>query len=119
MEVKEQLIFELEEEMDEKTVNISENVNLSSVTLTAIAIHEKGPLNSEDSNADSLRLSEWEPLFLATKQSLLHTDMPTDSDDLTSTECACFGETNYECRCDDLETQDKLEEEQFLGYMGR
>uniref|UniRef100_A0A3Q2Z4T2 Interferon alpha/beta receptor 2-like n=2 Tax=Hippocampus comes TaxID=109280 RepID=A0A3Q2Z4T2_HIPCM len=119
MEVKEQLIFELGEEMDEKTVNMSENVNLSSVTLTAIAIHEKGQLNSEDSHADSLRLSELEPLmFAATKQSLLHTDMPTDSDDLTSTECTCFGETGYEYRCDDLETQDKLGKEQFLGYMG-
>ncbi|XP_051938986.1 cytokine receptor family member b1 isoform X2 [Hippocampus zosterae] len=120
MEVKEQLIFELEEEMDEKTINMSENVNLSSVTLTATAIHEKGQVNSEDAHADSLRLSEWEPLMLAaTKQSLLHTDMPTDSDDLTSTECTCFGETNYERGCDDLETQDKLREEQFLGYMGR
>ncbi|KAM9802238.1 uncharacterized protein ACBT44_014604 isoform 4-T5 [Syngnathus typhle] len=107
MEVKEQLMFELEEEINENTVSVSENVNLSSVTLTAITICEKELV-------DSLRLSE--PLmFRDTNEILAHTDL----NDLTSTVYTCFGETRYESKCDDVETQDRLDEEQFLGYVRR
>ncbi|XP_061647864.1 interferon alpha/beta receptor 1-like isoform X2 [Phyllopteryx taeniolatus] len=117
-EVEEQLIFQLEGEMNENTVNMSESVNLLSVTLTAIVNCEKEELNTEDSLVDSLGLSVKEPLT-ATKQNLCHTDVQTDLGDLTSMKCTHFDETCYEYRCEDVETQEELEEEQFLGYIGR
>ncbi|XP_061548249.1 cytokine receptor family member b1 isoform X2 [Phycodurus eques] len=118
-EVEEQLLFQLEGETNEDAVNMSESVDLLSVTLNAIVNCKKEELNTEDSLVDSLGLSVKEPLLTATKQNLCHTDVQTDWGDLTSMKCTHFDETCYEYRCDDVETQEELEEKQFLAYIGR
>ncbi|XP_077391993.1 interleukin-10 receptor subunit beta-like isoform X2 [Festucalex cinctus] len=113
MEVKEQLVFELEEEMKEHTVNTSENVNLSSVTLTAIAISKQGQLNNEDSLAGFLRLSNKEPLmFTATKNMLVHADMQADSDDLSSVK---YTQENLEKKLDIFVEQKDLCDNNYMS----
>ncbi|XP_061697592.1 uncharacterized protein LOC133512212 isoform X4 [Syngnathoides biaculeatus] len=118
-EIKEQLIFQLEGEMNENTFNMSESINLLSVTLTSSITCRKEELDTEKSLVDSLRLSDKEPSLIATKQNLCNTDVQNGLNELRSKKCTIFDEACSEYRCDDDETQEDLEEEQFLGYIER
>lgn len=125
-----------DEEEDALVCDSSGNVDLFSVTLSALVVCEEEEQNTRDSLTDFLKLSDTE-LLLPTnsKRTLSHTDSQTESgdgttvafmlptqEDLTATVCegrradtlsgcrkSCDGETQHE------ETQE--EEEEFSGYM--
>nr|XP_057938309.1 cytokine receptor family member b1 [Doryrhamphus excisus]XP_057938310.1 cytokine receptor family member b1 [Doryrhamphus excisus] len=116
--VKEQIICEFDEEMMENICNISDNVNLFTVTLAALAVSEKD--QKTDSVAESLKLSDQELLLSTrTKRILCHTDMETDSDEMKLLQFADGDETCNESSCDDNSTPEEGEEEQLAGYMRR
>ncbi|XP_061774593.1 cytokine receptor family member b1 [Nerophis ophidion] len=109
--IKVQATCESDEEMKENICDISEDVDLFTVTLDPLAVQEKENLNSTN-----LNLSDQE-LFMSTptNRTLLQEDQPTDSDDLKPTQPPDLGEA---C-CESSDEDDDDEEEQSAGYIGR
>ncbi|XP_061782274.1 cytokine receptor family member b1 [Nerophis lumbriciformis] len=105
--IKVQATCESDEEMKENICDISEDVDLFTVTLDPLAVREKENLKSTN-----LNLSDQE-LFMSTptKWTLLQEDQPTDSDDLKPMQ---FSDLDEAC----CESSDD-EEEQSVGYIGR